>query len=482
MLHGTSPLPPAGSWGWRRACVLLIALALLTAGTARADAITYEAAALLEAGDSQGAYALLSPLEVDRAGDPRFDYLLGLAALETGRATEAVFAFERVLAVEPGNLLARADMARALAALNEMESARRELETVVREGDAIPPEARATIESYLQALRDQPFGRGGREVRAFIAAGYGYDSNVAASVATQNIGGPVNTLFIPEQSSGFGRLAGGFNVRYPVGPSWAIVAAGNSFAKLNTNDPSTIGGESIDFSQVAFNGLLGVEHLRGPDAYSAFVQADHFRIAGRIDDLGEIDNGGHAFRNAFGGTVQMRRRLSSASHITAYGQFSRLDYHNQSFRDVNRWSGGLSYARVFPWRYSPSGYLGLYGGTERNLTSSAKDQGHHFFGVRLGGSALLRRDLVASLAFNYEYRSYRDFDRSFALLTLIATGTAQRIRRRDDRVSVRASLDWAVRPRWIVTPSYEYFLASSTLQTTDFDRHVGMVTVRREFR
>ena len=127
MLHGTSPLPPAGSWGWRRACVLLIALALLTAGTARADAITYEAAALLEAGDSQGAYDLLSPLEVDRAGDPRFDYLLGLAALETGRATEAVFAFERVLAVEPGNLLARADMARALAALNEMESARREL-------------------------------------------------------------------------------------------------------------------------------------------------------------------------------------------------------------------------------------------------------------------------------------------------------------------------------------------------------------------
>ena len=178
----------------------------------------------------------------------------------------------------------------------------------------------------------------------------------------------------------------------------------------------------------------------------------------------------------------MRRRLSSVSHITGYGQYSRLTYHNQSFRNVNRWSGGFSYARVFPWKFSPSAYFGMYGGIERNLTSSAKDQGHHFWGLRLGGSAVLRRDLVASLTFNYEYRSYRDFDRSFALLTVIATGTPRLITRHDDRVSVRASLDWAVRPLWIVTPSYEYFLASSTLPTTDFDRHVAMVTVRREFR
>ncbi len=69
--------------------------------------------ARMEAHDPQGAFALLDPLEIARAGESAFDYLLGIAALDSGHVTRAIFALERVLAVQPQNNLARAEIARA---------------------------------------------------------------------------------------------------------------------------------------------------------------------------------------------------------------------------------------------------------------------------------------------------------------------------------------------------------------------------------
>ena len=63
------------------------------------DGLLDEAQAFLAAGQGEEAYALLLPELQRRAGEPDYDYLFGLAALEVGEPTEAVFAFERVLLV-----------------------------------------------------------------------------------------------------------------------------------------------------------------------------------------------------------------------------------------------------------------------------------------------------------------------------------------------------------------------------------------------
>ena len=70
---------------------------------------------------------------LDRAGNPDFDYLLGIAALDSGHGERAVFALERVLAVQPSNALARAEIARAYLFIGEKDTARREFENVKRE-------------------------------------------------------------------------------------------------------------------------------------------------------------------------------------------------------------------------------------------------------------------------------------------------------------------------------------------------------------
>src|SRR5689334_6440898 len=87
----------------RRTSALILAALLSTSALFAygADEVLVKAKSFLDANNAQAAYNLLAPLQSQRAGDPDFDYLLGVAALDLGKNTEAVFALERVLSVRP---------------------------------------------------------------------------------------------------------------------------------------------------------------------------------------------------------------------------------------------------------------------------------------------------------------------------------------------------------------------------------------------
>jgi cytochrome c-type biogenesis protein CcmH/NrfG len=78
------------------------------------------------------AYTLLAPLQSERAGEIEYDYLLGLAAMESGMPTEAIFAFERILAINPNDTDARMALARAYHMTGETKASREEFEAVKR--------------------------------------------------------------------------------------------------------------------------------------------------------------------------------------------------------------------------------------------------------------------------------------------------------------------------------------------------------------
>jgi predicted Zn-dependent protease len=105
--------------GWRATYAIVFALAGSTVTAHAADAGLDRAAELIGAHQADAAYAELAPQEVVRAGEPRFDHLLGLAALDSGHVTQAILALERVLARQPGNQPARAELARAYLAAGE---------------------------------------------------------------------------------------------------------------------------------------------------------------------------------------------------------------------------------------------------------------------------------------------------------------------------------------------------------------------------
>jgi hypothetical protein len=71
------------------ACALACA-AVLPAMTYAAGPDLEQAEALLRASKAQQAYDLLEPHEFDEAGNLKYDYLFGLAALEAGKPEKAL--------------------------------------------------------------------------------------------------------------------------------------------------------------------------------------------------------------------------------------------------------------------------------------------------------------------------------------------------------------------------------------------------------
>src|ERR1035437_9210718 len=83
-----------------------------------------EAEALIQGAKPIEAYALLDPKDFEYSGNSRFDYLLGISALDSGHPDKATLAFERVLAVDPNFAGARLDMARAYFHLGDLARAK----------------------------------------------------------------------------------------------------------------------------------------------------------------------------------------------------------------------------------------------------------------------------------------------------------------------------------------------------------------------
>ena len=111
--------------GLRTTTIVALLLLVLAPAAARAQTtvqvgaaaelrqVLGEAESLLAAGDAQQAYTLLQPLEAGHAGDTWFDYLLGVAALDSGRTTEAILDLQRAAASAPQFSGARMELARA---------------------------------------------------------------------------------------------------------------------------------------------------------------------------------------------------------------------------------------------------------------------------------------------------------------------------------------------------------------------------------
>lgn len=127
----------------------------------------------------QQAYETLKPTELIYSDDAGYNYLLGVAALDSGRPAEASWAFERVVAAMPQHAGARLDMARAFFQLENYVRAEQELKLLQ---SLSPPEgAQQAIEFYLAEIER----RSGRIARwALSGAVYselGYSSNATGA-------------------------------------------------------------------------------------------------------------------------------------------------------------------------------------------------------------------------------------------------------------------------------------------------------------
>jgi tetratricopeptide (TPR) repeat protein len=423
-----------------------------TLSLAASDQTMTEAENLIRKGDFKAAYQLLEPQEAERAGDVDYDYLLGVAGVESGNVTRGAFALERVLATDPNHKGARAEMAKAHFILGETDASKAEFNNVLQQNpDA---ETKKTIEKLLTAIQKiegttTTFG-------AYLGFGLGYDSNVSSAPSISSIGVPAfGGLLIQldksarEQSDNFMNLAGGLSVRHPLTNQLAAFGSVSGTSRINSDQTA------FDNSVLDFN--AGLQYRQNQHNFSFALQDNHF----------DLDT--EAFRHAYGATAQWLYNVNANNQVGSYLQYSRLNYNDNEIRNADRTIVGLNAAHVFAGDLSPVVFASLYGGREVARDSQFDFFSQDILGMRAGGQLSLNNkwQLFGSLA--HEQRDNDEDDPAFLK------------QRKDRQYDASLGLNFMPARDWSIRPQISYTKTDSNIELNSFDRHIISIDVRKDF-
>lgn len=437
-------------YNWRAG---LLAAVLFCASSALAqDATLDRARALIQAKQGRAAYELLAPLEQQRAGEPDYDYLLGVAAIDAEQYTRAVFALERVLAVRPDHPQARAEIARAYFVMGENKVARQEFESVKRTRP--PAEVATTIDQFLNALDARERSRRSG-LSGFIEAGIGTDSNVSAATSTSSFAIPAfpGLLFnlapaAQKQKDDFVTLSGGLFGRYALGNTYSLIGTGSFEQRANAD---------IDrFDTGTLNASAGV---------SRTDEANEFTVAAQLQSY-SVDH--EEFRNAVGGVAQWRRNITQRDQATVYLQYARLAYPDQEIRDADRTVIGGAWAHSYGGL--SAAFAGVYGGREEPREDNVPHLGHDLWGVRIGGQLGFGSKFILSATASYENREYGGPDPLFLE------------ERHDKETQVRLAANYLITRSWTAIAALTAIDANSNIVVNDYKRNIASVSLRYDFR
>jgi hypothetical protein len=430
---------------------ILVTLGTLSLHCARADVLE-DARGLLAAGDARTAYDLLAPVELDWAGDPAYDYLLGMAALDSGRAGEAVFSLERTVAAEPDFPGARMELARAQFESGDLPAARRQFRYLL--GQSPPPVTRAVIERYLAAI-DRPGRRPGFGSRPFVEVGAGYDSNANGSTAEQNFLGFTLDPRNVETASGFLELAAGLNHAAAVGgredTAWVTgLRLGHRFNPQADFIDQSIGSlaSGLNWARQRWRGNFGAS------GYFGVLDGESHEWGAGID-------------------AGVNRRLAQSWELGLTLRAGALRYRDPAMEllDVDRYLGALSLTRMnIGSRAGRFGMMVLGGVDAERLAASA-------YGNERAGGRLFAGWALAPQSGIYLEAGYlrTDFD---------ATPGFFGVMREDEEFSALVATEYQNWPGrgWVVNPRIRYVRHDSNVALYEHERWEIGLFVRRGFQ
>ncbi len=440
----------------RRHRLSYLAFALISAFSAPAwavvDAPVRDAMEAIQTKQAQKAFDALSALEATRAGDPDFDSALGIAANETGQFARAIFALERVLAVQPGNARARAELARAMFAVGDTVNARKLLEETKAEG--VPEGVGRTIDEFLQAI-DKVDEQGRSSMKMHVEAGIGHDDNVNSgpssnSFAVPFFGGAIVTLLPAGQKTGasYLHLGAGLSGRAILAPRWSFIGNANLSTRKHGNSAGAFDAQQID-------GSAGLSYREERNEFSGVLNLGHTAIDGST------------LRQINGLTGEWTHRPDGSLQWGTYLQISNLDYPTQPVRDARRTVLGTSYAQQLG-----SGmlyYMGGYAGRESVKNSLFPDLGHRMIGLRAGLQMPLAAKWSLFTSASVENRTYGGVNPLF--LTV----------RKDTQIDLSLGAAWRITDQWRITPQINVNRSNSNIAVNDSSKTSVSVTARREF-
>ena len=422
----------------------------LAQSTETNQAILTEAREWLDKGQGKTAYQLLSPLETQMAGQPQFDYLLGLSALAVNEPSQAAFAFERCLAFEPRNGLCRLGMARAHLELAEQDSARAELDLV---SQSSPPEpVQKAVADYMARLAGEEVVNRDSRLASYIRMGVGYDSNINTATSLGSMYVPIfggeMTLRRDGRRRDSGFAQGRFHINYshPFGNRWRLLAEGNIHAVGNF--------ETKRYNRVVSDASIGLMYRHDKHQFSGKVIGQNY----------QLDS--HSYRNLGGFLGQYVYSLTDRSQISVFGQASRLSYPGRRLLNANRYVGGASLSQALANDRAVV-FVSAYGGNEKPVHSHApSDTNYGFGGMRVGGMYMVTPRAQVEAGVGFERRRFKHRDLLF-----------QR-HRRETFYDAYLGLNYAINRKLSLRPRYQYTHSNSNIPLRDYQRHMISVNLQ----
>jgi tetratricopeptide (TPR) repeat protein len=443
-----------------RACIVLLLLLYATRSFAEFD--IQQLRQLIDGGNSTQAYHYAQSGKARDEGDADFDYYYGIAAIDTGHASEGVFALERVLTDNPDDNAARLELARGYFILEEYARSRQEFETALA---ASPPDNVSTkIVAYLDAIRLRE-SRYNTVATSYIELGLGSDSNVNAGpisadaflqyqnfsfLGTSAVGS--NSL---ETSDSFYDLTANYGIQHPVAAGFQLLGA----ATANLRNHNT--ASNFDNTTLTLRG--GIQASTGTNTYTSSLLLQSFDLDGRD------------YRDLTGLNLLWKNQFSQNTILNTGLNFTVADYANQSYlnADIIDLSFGMSHrldVTLDPVLYF-SVFVAQDSARETTTTGAAKTD-RDYVGLRSGSLLSTSSQSALNLALTYQQSEYGAPDN-----TLVVP-----IVRADDYLQLSLDYTWLIDRDWRLNTLLSHTTNSSNLDTSDYDRTVLLVSVRYDIQ
>jgi len=426
-------------------CLLAPALA---ASQAAGQSVLDEARQLIAGNRTAEAYRLLARHEAGLAGQPLYDYLYGVAALDAGHAGDAITALERVLVNDPASPSARLELGRAYYESGDRAAAERQFRALLAANPPAP--IRDTATAYLRAMEAAPARASGWS--GGFEFGSGYDSNANASTDDETFLGVALDPDSVETSSPFLQLGGWLDHSLPVGQGSQLATRARAGQRWNT-DASFVNQTTVSLDTTLRVGSGPTVFSIGGGGYYGLLDGDAHHWGASVDVALS-----HDFGDGWRTTGMLR-----AGTLRYDDQFSSL-----SVMEVDQELAALSLQRAVE-----AGYFGMtvFAGTD-DPRESGSAYANDRLGVQLQAGSQNASGLGAQFQFGYQEVDYDATPGFF--------GTD----RSDDvwYAAVAGELrDWPVAGMQLV-PRIALYKNDSNIALYQYDRIELGLTLRRSFR
>jgi len=426
------------------------------AGSDADEKMLLDAEALIKAGKPAEAYNLLEPLEFDRSGEVRFDYLLGIAALDSGKPDKATLAFERVLAEDPEYAGARLEMARAYYQLGDLSRAKTEFEVVSKQN---PSEATlATIERYMNRIEGLETSKK-THINGYIEGTIGRDTNVNnASEFGDNLISPIPNQYFGELADNYWGAATGIEINHTMSSRWRLYAGADLVQRNNFRYKT--------FDTLSNDERFGLIYATNANLYRVGMLA------------GQNTMGSTRYRNNAGINAEWRHAFGSSNQLNIFGQYMEYRFVKPAMQsnDINQMFTGAGWLHEFGNAKSTLS-ISMYYGMDNDVgpvslafpSGGGIDGAKRFGGLRVGGQATSggRVKLYFSAG-----EQIGEFDK------INPTISANRKDHLDD---MTVGAYWYLDPLWTVNLQFTRYINMSNVEVSSYDRSDYSLTIRRNF-